>query len=125
MSTYRKIKDRTQVRKRNKERWRENLPYSLWRGAKQRAAKRGLAFNITVADIVIPSHCPILDIELQCNDGKPGASSPSLDRVDPELGYVKNNVRVISFRANTLKNNMTRNLVERLYKYVFESQGPE
>lgn len=33
--------------------------------------------------------------------------SPSLDRIDSSKGYVKGNVRVISARANMLKNNAT------------------
>lgn len=32
-------------------------------------------------------------------------NAPSVDRIRPELGYVKGNVRVISSRANLLKNN--------------------
>ena len=39
-------------------------------------------------------------------------SSPSLDRIIPSLGYVKGNIRVISFRANTLKNNATLSELE-------------
>lgn len=34
-------------------------------------------------------------------------NSPSLDRIVPERGYVAGNLRVISNRANTLKNNAT------------------
>ena len=33
--------------------------------------------------------------------------SPSLDRIVPELGYVKGNIRVISNRANHLKSDAT------------------
>ena len=41
--------------------------------------------------------------------GKKGAvpSSPSLDRIIPELGYVPGNVQVISHQANTMKSNAT------------------
>lgn len=34
-------------------------------------------------------------------------TSPSIDRIRPELGYVPTNCRIISNRANTLKNNAT------------------
>lgn len=41
------------------------------------------------------------------NVGKPEDNSPTLDRIIPELGYVKNNIIVISFRANRIKCNAT------------------
>lgn len=34
-------------------------------------------------------------------------NAPSLDRIDSDKGYTRDNTRVISNRANTLKNNMT------------------
>lgn len=58
----------------------------------------------------VPSHCPILGIELiRVYRGikGPTPNSPSLDRRKPELGYVKGNVRWISNRANLLKNDAT------------------
>ena len=66
--------------------------------AKYRAAKYGRDFNIELSDITVPTTCPIL--------GTPMVS-PSLDRIDSSKGYVKGNVRVISKRANMLKNNAT------------------
>ncbi len=35
------------------------------------------------------------------------SSSPSLDRIIPEKGYVKGNVIVVSNKANVIKNNAT------------------
>jgi hypothetical protein len=34
-------------------------------------------------------------------------TSPSLDKINPELGYVPGNVAIISYRANRIKNNGT------------------
>jgi hypothetical protein len=48
-----------------------------------------------------------LGLKLEQGNGKSTASSPSLDRIDSSKGYVKGNVRVISHRANLLKNNAT------------------
>ena len=42
--------------------------------------------------------------------------SPSLDKIIPSLGYVKDNIWVISYRANTIKNNCTFEEIEKLYK---------
>lgn len=75
--------------------------------AKYKAKKKGLPFNIEPSDIIIPDYCPVLGIKLEKNDQKQGDSSPSLDKIVPEKGYVKGNVRVISQRANLLKSNAT------------------
>lgn len=77
----------------------------MWTGAKKRALKAGVAFNLLPADIVIPAVCPVLGIplSLKVNRGHHADDSPSLDRFDPRGGYVKDNVRVISLRANRLK----------------------
>lgn len=67
-----------------------------------------MAFDITVADLEIPTVCPVLGIPITIASGlgsKPGA--PSLDRIDNTKGYIKGNVRVISSRANRLKADAT------------------
>ena len=82
----------------------------MCKGAKYRAIKKNIHFSITYKDIHIPKICPILGIPLKLNKGgRPGFfdDSPSLDRVIPEKGYVPENIRVISNRANRLKSNAT------------------
>ena len=78
--------------------------YRIFEGAKRRAQEKGLPFDITIDDIVIPKICPLLEIPIEICIGSAGNSSPSLDRKIPHLGYVKGNVHVISFRANQIKN---------------------
>jgi len=51
--------------------------------------------------------CPLLGVEMIKGIGHLLQSSPSLDRIIPELGYIKGNVMFISHRANTIKNNLT------------------
>jgi hypothetical protein len=76
----------------------------MLRAAKHRAKINGLEFDIDVSDIVIPEVCPILGIPLILNlREKRQDGSPSLDRIDSTKGYVKGNVFVISYRANTIK----------------------
>ncbi len=54
----------------------------------------------------LPTHCPILGIELDYAVSKsPSDNSPSLDRLDHSKGYVKGNVVLCSVRANRIKNN--------------------
>lgn len=95
-----------------------NYPARIHSRVKSRALRTGVAFNIDRSDIVIPEHCPVLGIRLDPAIGKGSGfhdNSPSLDRIKPELGYTKGNVRVISARANLLKSNAT---VEELEKVL-------
>ena len=77
--------------------------------AKGRASRDGIPFALTIADIVIPTHCPILGLPLYPATGSRGGGdhSPSLDRIEPARGYVPGNIIVISNRANRLKSDAT------------------
>jgi hypothetical protein len=72
---------------------------------KARARLKDLDFDLTIEDIRPPEVCPILGIPLHragCRDG-----TPSVDRIDNTKGYTKDNIWVISNKANTMKNNAT------------------
>ena len=85
---------------------------------KSRAKKLGIPFNLDKSDIVVPDVCPVLGISIfsVAGGGSNPHNSPSLDRVNPELGYIKGNVRVISNRANLLKSNATLSELELVLK---------
>lgn len=102
------------------ERRSKKLPPSkvLYNNAKQRAKKYSLPFNITVEDIVVPENCPILGIPLIIQTGCASDNSPSLDKIIPELGYVKGNIQVISHKANSIKNNASVQDLEKVYLYM-------
>ena len=78
--------------------------YDLWKHAKHRARELHLPFNISPNDIIIPKTCPALGISLSWYN-KLKEDTPSVDRIKPDLGYVKGNIWVISYRANRLQNN--------------------
>lgn len=82
--------------------------------AKQRARRLNIPFNLEESDIVIPTHCPLLELELCRGNGIVSPSSPSLDKIVPEKGYVKGNVWVISARANQLKSNASLSELKKL-----------
>jgi hypothetical protein len=86
--------------------------------AKRRATKFGIPFTITKDDIVVPEVCPILGIKLKRGGRGGSASSPSLDRVIPALGYIKSNIQVISNKANAMKNDATFEEIEMLYLHM-------
>jgi hypothetical protein len=82
---------------------------ALWERARRRAKERGLEFAIAKDAIVIPKRCPALGLPIRVGHVRTG-NSPSLDRIDPSLGYIPGNVRVISDKANRLKSD--RSLAE-------------
>lgn len=97
---------------------RKNPKKYMIQGARQRAKEKGVPFDLTENDIVIPTHCPVLGHELKISDGRPSAHSPSIDRITPEKGYVKNNIQIISWRANDIKGNATIEELKKLIEYM-------
>lgn len=89
--------------------------------ARASAKQRGLLFDLKVSDIELVSHCPVLglklDYSIRTKTGKRLANSPSLDRIIPKLGYIKGNVMVISWRANSLKGNASLEELRLLGKF--------
>lgn len=96
--------------------------YSLWRSAKDSSRKKGREFSIDVEDIIIPTHCPILGHKLDITE-KRSHDSPSIDRVDSSKGYIKDNIQIISWRANMLKSNMTLEECEKLLLHLRSISG--
>lgn len=89
--------------------------------ARKRAKKNDWPFNLELEDIVIPEVCPLLGITI-VKRGKISNrdSSPSLDRIDSQKGYVKGNVAVISYRANRIKNDATDKELKLLARNIDE-----
>lgn len=85
---------------------RETWPHASIIKIRYRAKLKGIPFDIDASDIIIPDVCPIL-LTSFVMVAPLHPYSPSVDRVIPELGYVKGNVRVISRLANTMKQNIT------------------
>ena len=100
-----------------KERHTQDYRKYLLRTARHRAKKANLPFNITEEDLELVDTCPVLGIPLELGKHN-NPNSPSIDKVNPELGYVKGNVHVISRRANTIKNNATEEELLAVAKYV-------
>ncbi len=84
--------------------------------AKNRAKKKNLPFSLTYKDFELPTHCPLLGKQLRRNVGGRNQwdFSPTLDRIDPELGYVPGNVWVVSSLANQIMSDATPETVLRV-----------
>ena len=68
--------------------------------------------------MVIPEICPVFNIPLFFTPGKRTYNSFSIDRRDNSKGYTKENVRVISWKANMYKGDLTIEEVENLLRYM-------
>lgn len=96
----------------NKHRVGESLK-TCFASARQRAAKRGLEFSITLdllLDKAEASNCCCELTGIPFFSTKYGAThtrafSPSIDRIDPRYGYVPENIRIVIFSINAMLNN--------------------
>ncbi|MFT4276993.1 MAG: hypothetical protein QM576_11595 [Rhodopseudomonas sp.] len=79
----------------------------LLNSARRRARRLSIEFDIEFRDIEIPKVCPLRRVPFKVGIGQSVDDSPTLDRKDPRLGYIKGNVWVISHKANRLKSNFT------------------
>lgn len=109
----------------NKVRYKKEKTYLYYmlKRAERRAKEKGLEFDLTVDDVVIPELCPILGVPLVIGEGKgPKPFSPSLDKINPDMGYTKGNVVVISMRANQIKSNASLEEIEKVCQYLREDK---
>lgn len=98
---YQDNKHRPEVVERLRGASRQRDPaVQMYLGARYRAERGGMPFNLEQRDVVVPAVCPVFGEPFQVGT----QWGPSLDRIKPELGYVKGNVAVISRYANTIKN---------------------
>lgn len=86
--------------------------------AKYRAKRDGVEFSVTFEDLKIPENCPALGIPLRWDANAPRETRPSIDRFDNSKGYTPENTRVISLRANRLKQDATKDEIAGLHKYM-------
>lgn len=93
----------------------------IW-AAKKRAKEKGLDFNITEDDIIIPEKCPYLKTKFSYNAprGSDRRTVITLDRIDSSKGYIKGNIEVISHLANTMKSNATQEELINFAKTILE-----
>ena len=78
----------------------------------------GIEFSLTLDNIIIPTCCPVFGMLLKTLGGKREHNTLSLDRIDTTKGYIPGNVRVISWRANHLKSNLTLKEAKELVCYM-------
>jgi hypothetical protein len=96
--------------------------------ATSRARQNKLPYDKDLSKLILPDSCPVLGITLNYSRNYnreerrlgPQYDSPSLDRIVPVNGYVIDNLRVISWRANLLKRDATLDEIRRVLAYMEE-----
>jgi hypothetical protein len=80
--------------------------------------------TILLETMDIPDFCPMLGIKLNYDgtgiesNWSRNDTSPSLDRIKSDLGYTKDNIHIISWRANRIKNDSTPEELMKIAKYM-------
>lgn len=94
----------------------------LINASKQRAKLKNREHSITVNDIksIFPVNgcCPIFGMKLEFNNAGFRENSPSIDRIDSSKGYTKDNIQVISWKANRIKSYATVEELEIIVAYM-------
>lgn len=114
-------KTRNSYRQTGGDRSSKSFIKSVLRSAKARAEKLGIPFDLVANDLSIPEVCPIFGTPLIWTD-RITNDTPSLDRLIPEKGYVKDNVAFISMRANRLKSDASLEDLEKIVEWIKRNQ---
>lgn len=80
-----------------------------------RAKRRGLECTLTLEDIVLPDLCPVFNVPFIYGDVD---WTYSIDRRDNSKGYTKDNIMIMSNKANRLKNNASLADLEQLIDFL-------
>lgn len=96
---------------------------SMIKNAKQRCKTSGRELDIDVHYLynltIGHTKCPILGIELVYGGTVSiKNNSASIDRFDTTKGYTKDNVWIISYKANRMKSDATIDEIEKVYQYM-------
>ena len=109
-----------------------HIKYSLLQAIKDRSKRKGYESDLELDDMPsIPVLCPVLEVPLHKHRNQHGKGkgrgqnrrddSPSIDRLNSNLPYLKkykDNLFVISWRANKLKSNASIKELEMIVKYM-------
>lgn len=114
-------KNREKLLAYDRNRMNSRPEYFLFSSARQRARKANLEFSITEQDVKelleATVTCPLRLVKFEKGSNhKPRENSASIDRIDSNLGYTKENIQIISYLANSIKNQSNLEIFETIVK---------
>jgi hypothetical protein len=84
--------------------YKRNHIHNIVANARERALAYGYEFDIQDSDIVIPERCPLLNVPFILGEKGNYEYTPTIDRIDNSKGYTKDNIWIITKKANAMKN---------------------
>ena len=116
-NTCKKCSTNLNEKERRDRNWKFDAKKVLYDNAKQRAKKSNMEFSLKKEDIDIPDSCPVFGFPLKRENRETWMCAPSIDRINNSIGYVKENIIIVSRRANILKKDATIDELEQLFNY--------
>lgn len=108
-----------------KKKWGDKTDTDLYRELRQKfrqkkanALRLGKIWTVSFGDLDWPTHCPILGLEIDYFSEGRIENSCSFDQIIPNLGYTKENTRIVSWRANRIKNDGTAEEHRKIYEWM-------
>jgi len=100
-----------------KKRKIQNPLREILKDAKQHSKKTGRKFEITIQDLeeillIQENMCSLTGVKFD------ESNFPSLDRIDSNFGYIKENIQLILIKINRMKTDLNQNEFIDLCKYV-------
>lgn len=110
---------------------RDSWGYRVACGLLNRSRNGGFEFGFeSVAECadyiqsISPTHCPALGMPLVFDNAGRGSgrwSAASVDKIDPNGGYVRGNLQVLSYRANSMKGFATAQELRDFAAWIFRT----
>lgn len=104
--------------------YRATRPVESWaRAVLSRIQQNQIEHDIT-ADYLIdlynasPKVCPVFGTPFTFGNGINSRNTPSVDRFNSTRGYFKDNISIISWQANRVKNNSTLNELKQIVRWM-------
>jgi len=128
----RRIEKQEHLKKYSKEYRQKNFKnlefrlQGLLNASRARAKAKNREHTLTKQDLFelypADNKCPIFGFTLEWNGSGFRETSPSLDRIDSNKGYTKDNVQIISWKANRIKGYASVEDLEILLAYLKQGE---
>lgn len=94
---------------------------------KSRASSLKVPYNLDrdYLESIWTGFCPVFNKAIFINEDRGNPWCAELDRLRPELGYVKDNVRFLSRKANSYKSDMTLEEAKKIYVWMEKEYAKE